>query len=376
MATGLSTLHERPFFNRVESLRGICAALVAGYHVSGWGAPAGMLLPHQPWIGVGPLQNAIGRVELHLFSGHAALMVFFVISGLVLRISLQYGPQEFGRAAVRFHVARFFRIYPIVIFAMFIAAIAHQWQLPGGLPLTPSIFVANLLLLDVSLNNTLWAIQLEVVMAPLIVLLYFLERRQGPWVLVPIAVISSVLAFSGKWALWQPLSEYFFAFVLGMLMPTLGRKWVMQLSQRAVNGWLAVALLGLFLPWWLFGFYSKFSAIIEGYAAAVLVSFIAYRLDIASGRFLDWQPVRKLGLSSGSFYVLHMSVLPAIVPLVADAIPLSLCAELPALTGPLVIMVSLALYAPIALLSYYTVEAPGIALGRRAVATAALVAAE
>ena len=54
----------RPFFLRVEALRGICAAMVAGYHISGWGAPAGRLLPHDPWIGAGALQNAVGRVKL------------------------------------------------------------------------------------------------------------------------------------------------------------------------------------------------------------------------------------------------------------------------------------------------------------------------
>jgi hypothetical protein len=76
---------------------------------------------------------------------------------------------------------------------MFVAAIAHNLQLPpAGTPLSLSTLVANFLLLDVSLNTTLWAIQLEVVMAPLIVLPYFLECRQGPRVL---AVIGNVPGF-------------------------------------------------------------------------------------------------------------------------------------------------------------------------------------
>lgn len=366
----------RPFFLRVEALRGICAAMVAGYHVSGWGAPAGLLLPHNPWIGVGALQNAVGRVELYLFTARAALMVFFVISGLVLRVSLQYGPQDFGRAVFRFHIARIFQIYPIVVFAMLLAAIADNWQLPqAGTPLGLSTLIANFLLLNVSLNGTLWALQLEVVMAPLIVLLYFLERRQGPWILAVIAVGATFLAFS-NWMLWQPLSEYFFAFVLGMLIPTLGKNWVIGLSRVTANRWLVAAVVCLFLPWPLLGFYSKFSAVIEGYAAALLVCIIAYQLEIANVRCLDWRPIRMLGLSSGSFYVLHMTVLPWIVPIVARAIPNQLSIHIPALAGPLVIFGSLVLFAPIALISYHAVEAPGIGLGRLIIAKRTVVPAE
>ncbi len=61
------------------------------------------------------------------------------------------------------------------------------------MPLDFSSFIANLLLLDVSLNTILWAIRLELVMAPIIVLLYFMESWQGARILVVIAVISSLL---------------------------------------------------------------------------------------------------------------------------------------------------------------------------------------
>ncbi len=91
----------------------------------GWSAPAGQLLPVQQWIGVGSMQSAVGWVGLHLFPGHAALMGFFAISGFVLRISLQYGPQDFGRPERRFRVARLFRIYPIAVWN-----IGRRYRLP------------------------------------------------------------------------------------------------------------------------------------------------------------------------------------------------------------------------------------------------------
>ena len=101
----------RPFFHRVESLRGIGAVIVAAWHVSGWAVNGVMLLPHMPWPDAGWVQNTIGRIELALLPGHSALMIFFIISGFVLRVSLQYGPQDPAGAAVRFHIARIFRIY-------------------------------------------------------------------------------------------------------------------------------------------------------------------------------------------------------------------------------------------------------------------------
>lgn len=371
-ANAVGNTGPRPFFGRVESLRGLCAVMVAGYHMSGWGAPEGRLLPeHVAWGSVGALQNGIGRFELYLLSGHAALMVFFVISGLVLRVSLQYGPRDVGGAAVRFHVARLFRIYPISIVGMLVAAATYTWHaaVPSP-PITASSLAANLSLLSVSLNTTLWAIQLEVVMAPLIFGLFLLERWQGQRALMAVVAITTVLAF-GNWAVWRPVSEYFFAFALGMLLPTAGRSWLLGWSRGATRWGLIAAVLGLLLPWPMLGFYSKFSAIIEGYAAAALIGIVAYRIDLQGLQWLDWRPVRLLGLASGSFYVLHMAVLPWIYPLVLSLIPSSLDVQLPALAGPLAIFGTLALFAPIAVLSYYLVEAPGIALGRKVTAVRA-----
>jgi peptidoglycan/LPS O-acetylase OafA/YrhL len=161
-----------------------------------------------------------------------------------------------------------------------------------------------------------------------------------------------------------------------MLIPTLGKNWVLGLSRVTANCLLVSAVICLFLPWPLLGFYSKFSAVIEGYAAAVLVCIIAYRLEITNARCLDRQPIRMLGLSSGSFYVLHMSVLPWIVPIVARMIPNQLSSQFPALAGPLVIFGSLVLFAPIALLSYHGIEAPGVSLGRLIVAKRTVAPAE
>ena len=60
------------------------------------------------------------------------------------------------------------------------------------------MLLANMLLLDASLNGTLWALQLEVLMAPIIVLFYFLERSYGTRVLVAAAVTSGPMPSPGS----------------------------------------------------------------------------------------------------------------------------------------------------------------------------------
>ena len=360
---------QRPFFSRVESLRGLGAMLVAGYHISGVPLHGVQLLPHVPWQGAGAIENAIGRLGLALMTGHAAVMLFFVISGFVLRTSLQHGPQDLGGATLRFLVARIFRIYPIVMFGTVVAALANGWELPPSSgqagPLSLSTFVANLLLLDVSLNSTLWAIRVELLMVPAILLLYFLERSHGSRALVAIALVTTILSFNSQWALWPPLSRNLFAFVLGMLIPTLGRKIVSDLSRTAANRWALAAGLALVLPGSLLGFYAQISAVIEAYAAMLLLSLVAYRLDLRGFGLLDARPLRLLGLASGSYYVLHSAMGPWTNALAAMVVPASWIAAAPALVGFVTIAVWLLALTPLMLLSYYLVEAPGIALGRQ-----------
>jgi cysteine desulfuration protein SufE len=360
----------RPFFTRVESLRGAGALLIAAYHMSGWELHGVRLLPERPWADAGAIQNALGRVALGLLPAHAALMIFFVISGFVLRVSLQYGPTEARAASARFALARIFRIYPIVLASTLLVALLTALGQPGGLAagapaLDTGTMVANALLLDVSFNTTLWALQVEVLVAPIILLLYFLERAFGTRALAAVAALTTVLSFFDGWALWAPLSHNVFAFLLGMLGPTWGRRLVQGWSPRSATGWAVGSALALVLPLTLFGMYSRWSALIEAYAAFLFVCLAAYRGDGWMARALEGRALRHLGLASGSFYVLHMTVLPIFFSLLARLVPVSWSATAPLAVGTLAIAGCLALFAPVAMAGYLLIEKPGIALGRR-----------
>jgi peptidoglycan/LPS O-acetylase OafA/YrhL len=352
----------RPFFGRIESLRGLGALAVAAYHFTGCVVHGVQLLPDTPWDGADRVQNAIRWASLAFLPAHAAVMAFFVISGFVLRLSLEYGPQQPGIATARFFISRVFRAYPIVFFAFALIALTAP---PGTL--TGRRVIASVLLIDVSWNSVLWALKLELLMAPIIVALYYLERRFGLRASIAVALATTPLAFKPSWAGWPPLSTNLFAFVLGMLIPTLGHRYVTNSSRRGAAGWLGVALLVFVLPNPCFGRYSKFSTVVEAYAAFWLVSCVAYRRDLVALRWLDAKPLRWLGLSSVSYYVLHTATYSLMMVVATALVPATWSATAPALVGVLVISVWLVAFAPVSLATYYLIEAPGIALGRRVV---------
>ncbi len=368
----------RPFFSRVDSLRILGALAVAGYHLSGWNLNGVALFPHTPWPHVGDWQNFVGRLALAFFPGRSALMMFFVISGLVLYVSLQYGPQNIVAAARRFFTARIFRIYPIVVFGTALSAAIHGGHLPpsaGGAPLTVTTFFAHCLLLDVSANPTLWALQVEVLAAPVIVAVFFMERRFGSTAIAALAIATTALSFSGHWALWPPFSHHIYAFIVGMLVPTFGRQFVGKLSRGACGGVLLAALAGLFLPGPLLGIYSQWSALFETYAAFTLVALVAYRADTPGTHWLNWTPINRVGLAAGSYYVLHVPLLPWALALVGAGIPMAWSVAAPMPVGFLATILTLGLIVPAALVSFRFIEAPGIALGRRIIRRRALTKA-
>jgi peptidoglycan/LPS O-acetylase OafA/YrhL len=369
-SSDLDPTADRPFFTRVESLRGLGALAVAGYHLSACSLHGVPLLPETPWDGVGTLQSSLGRIGFHLFPAHAALMMFFVISGFVLRVSLGHGPERVPAAASKFLLGRIFRIYPVVTLGLLLIAAfgGAQVSSPGqpAQPLTAPRFIANLLLLDVSMNSVLWALQVEMLMAPVLLFLYLMERRLGPRVILGMGLLTTALPFcSSHWAVWPPLSVHLFPFVLGTIVPTLGRRVVMGLSKRAATCWTAAGVLALLLTRPCLGLFSRCSAIIEAYAAVGLVSLVAYRLDVPLLKCLDAKALRLLGLSSGSYYVLHLATVPAALAIASVLIPPHWSAEVPALVSFVVLPTWLIAMMPLTVCSYYLVEAPGIALGRR-----------
>ena len=360
----------RPFFLRDESIRGLGAMAVMAYHASGVHLHGHALLPHAAWADSTMVPGALRWLGTMLVPGHAALLTFFVISGFVLRLSLEHGPQRVGAMSGKFLVGRLFRFYPIMIvgtlvmMAVILAGL-HKATIDGAaVPLTPWRVIANCLLLEVSMNGTLWAIQLELVMVPIILLLYLLERRAGPRAVLIVAIVTAVAALTGNWARYTPLSRHLFAFALGMIVPTLGRQMVQRLSLRQANLCIFVCALVLLTTGPALGLYSRYTTVIEGLAAFPMVALIAYRQDLRAFNVLDARPLRILGASSGSYYILHMAALVLLLAWMPHVVPAHWSNAAPLLTGALVVLVCILALVPVAIIAYFGVEVPGIKLGR------------
>jgi peptidoglycan/LPS O-acetylase OafA/YrhL len=355
---------DRPFFGRAEALRGLGALAVAGYHFSSSGSHGFTFLQHGQWPSAAPAQYALARLGLFLLPGHAFLMLFFVLSGFVLRVSLEHGPRSGPAAAAKFLISRLFRFYPIVAVAVIVAAVMAPAEVAHDAAPARRL-AANLLLLDVSLNSHLWALQVELLMVPVILALFFLERRWGPYAVAGVALAATGLVFVSRWAVWPPLSVNLFAFVLGMGIPTLGRRFAAGLSARAAAGWAAGLAVVLLLTGPCLGVYSRVGSILEAYGAAAVLSVAAYRGDAPGLRWLDARWLRRLGSAAGSYYVLHMATVPAAVAVAAALIPAAWSTRAPGAVGLGVIAVWLLVIAPPLVCVSRLVEVPGIAVGRR-----------
>jgi peptidoglycan/LPS O-acetylase OafA/YrhL len=352
----------RPFFGRIEAIRGVGALLVAGYHFTGCHVHGMNLLQHDQWVAASNFQQTLARIGLCLIPGHACLMSFFVISGFVLRVSLEYGPQPKRAATAKFVIARLFRFFPIVFFAGILAAV-----MAPAATVSARQLVANLLLLEVSLNGHLWALQVELLMVPVILLLFFLERRWGPRVVLGVALTTTGLAFAKGWAVFPPLSVNLFAMTLGMTIPTFGRRFATGLSKRVATGCLVLSVVVCVTIGACLGFYSRYSTVIEAYSATVALTLVAYRPDVWGQKWLDARYLRSLGSASGAYYVLHMATAPLVLAVAALVVPATWSVQAPAVVGIAVLVVWVIAIAPLMVLVSHLVEVPGIKLGRRVI---------
>ena len=176
--------------SRLEAFRGLGAIAVIVTHC--------FLVV--PWDGQGAQLLLIKLVCLFL-NGHTALMIFFVISGYVLGLSLDKGASRPDNVS-RFYVRRGFRIYPAHLVALGFIAIALSSfghavrpsaasQMFGAwfpATLSPITGLFNALLLRVDMNGVAWTLVLEVAISLVFPLLYWTSRRSPGWVRAAILV--------------------------------------------------------------------------------------------------------------------------------------------------------------------------------------------
>ncbi len=304
-----------------------------------------------------------------LANGASAVVLFFVLSGLVLTESLQRAPGPGG--AVAFLARRLLRLYPA-----WLAALLATWgasflypalPLAGGL--SPSMRGSLAVHLDwQQLLSSLaspgtahgqmpqgWTLALELQLSFLLPALVVLARRLRPPVLLGLAATGLVLSD-------VPLIQYAFPFTLGVVLG-IERRERPELpgAVAAAAGGLAAAVF-LLPPGWLWPISPSLGIATASAGAAVLV-----RLAGRPGRLrslLASAPLVRVGEASYGLYLLHFAVVCLVAPLLvgdgpAASLPVAVVRwlRLAAVVLPVSVLLAMA--------SWRWIERPAIALGRR-----------
>lgn len=307
----------------LDGLRGWAALAVVLYHC---------ILHYSPDLTAimvrGPgelttLREVLAWLALNVANGSFAVTLFFILSGLVLAESLQRQAADhpFG-LAVSFAVRRTLRLMPPVI-----ACLLFTYAVGNGLAALElatdrrsTLFDLwdNLLLLRFPINGATWTIQVEMLIVPFMLGVFFLQRLLGPIVSI-LAVIAAihVVPLTTLFGQLTYLNDALLAFSLGML---LGQPWARQAfaSRHRFMPWLLLLAFLLSRP--LLGWGSHAAVVTQILLGAALIGHLASSpsslADLLSGRVSQF-----LGKISYSFYLFNVPVIWIVGAALPFAVP-------------------------------------------------------
>ncbi|RXH54552.1 acyltransferase 3 [Granulicella sibirica] len=313
----------------LDSLRGAAAVIVVINHL-------GLAFSYR-----------IPRILAPFFAGHAAVVLFFVLSGFVLSLPFwnkgengSYGP---------YLIRRFFRIYVPFAASVILAAIcAHFFlfsQLPLGdwfketwqTPLTPSFLFSQFLLPHNSrLNTAFWSLRYEVQLSIAFPLLLLVIRKLGPWLSLTLAVVTYLVGSlvpshlpDSHW--YQETLRYGAVFVFGAVVAwqreTLRKLWLTSPAPlKMASAVVGALMLG-------YGYDIMFHLRLHSYSDIVVTIGACSAVLLALSyppfqTFLRLPALEYLGRISYSLYLVHGTLLFVALNLLYGKVPRSLLVTL------------------------------------------------
>ena len=293
---------ERDRFVALDSWRGICALIVALFHVPIWG------LVHSCTL---------------VANGYLFVDFFFVLSGFVIATVYEDRLRD-GTSVWRFLLRRFGRLWPLhaaVLALLIVVAIARGDLGNDDKHSIPAIWTNLTMLHGLGTENQLtwngpsWSIGVEWTLYVLFALLTPLGARARPWIFLACAVIGGlVLALKAPYG---AASTYDFGAYRGLAGFFTGAL-VTRIPRIRLGRWAEAATLAGVVAFVHFAVGLQLAPVV--FAAAVYV--FAWS-DGPLSRMLNWRPVAKLGEWSYSIYMIHAAVLAtiwAIAPLAGVAV--------------------------------------------------------
>ncbi|MBV8399218.1 MAG: acyltransferase [Acetobacteraceae bacterium] len=315
-------------YTSLDAVRGIASFMVLTHHCF----LAGLLpIPAGFWTSVSRY------TPLHLFlSGRPAVILFFVLSGFVLAVSIEKSEPGYAAFAVR----RLCRIYLPYAFVVLLSAAAY-WSSPEpplpsqswaaqtwSEPADPGLVLGHLLMpfagANLTLDRSAWSLIHEIRISLAIPLLSLAVARM-PWISIGAAL---ALAIAGwRWTGCSDLAclpyngadtdvsfgatAYFVIFfLLGILLARQRERvaaWLRRGSRLCAGTLWATALYGMIVPF-------KFNKLPD--APIALSALLLLGLTLGSPRIggvLEKPVLQWLGRISFSLYLIHSVVLAGIL---------------------------------------------------------------
>jgi exopolysaccharide production protein ExoZ len=321
------------FLPRLESLRGVAAVSVVGYHV------------------------AAIYYDI-IATGMIAVVVFFVLSGFVLARSLQRNPSP-----AAFFRNRFFRLFPAAAATVLLLAALYWlfgfWVGFRG-EFDPFNVLLNALMIKSDINGVMWSMTVECVATPVILGSFWVLGAFGPTPLIIACVILFGLSFWGPYV--HLLGGFtnlapLYGFVIGVLVCCRQGDFLQRVSPRVVYVLTAGAIALMFFC----GVKKQTAPVIllEVIGAAWIIGAIAFGTPNPVFRLLDLGVVRFYGRISYSFYLLHPIGISIAIRWLA---PLALQPTIASVV--LTTVLAVLCTTPLAWASWRAIEVPSKRLGR------------
>lgn len=350
----------------LDGLRGCSALAVTMFHaLLHYNLPLIERVLYAPVSSMGNVSDLFDKFYLSIFNGDSPVILFFVLSGFVLAISIDSSLDK-GRhivfTATDFLVRRVLRIYPAMIACMCLYWTIHLFT--EGFIVYPAVnfevFLKSATLSDITIHGPSWSLLVEIIAAPFILVFVILHRKLGFFVLILITAYA-MMAIDYPALVWHLPNfwAYLISFVIGIAIAAPQ----MRSIKFIVRPWHTSAALLAFIFARSFVPRAGISGLIAQSFLAGLVVFTSVRLENGKVfRFLNSKPILYLGKISYSFYLISVPILYLIWGIIDKYVanPAANNHFWGIGAGLLAVVISL----PLSSLSEKFVEQPGVKLGK------------
>jgi peptidoglycan/LPS O-acetylase OafA/YrhL len=343
----------------LDGLRGYAALSVAFYHgILHYDVSLIERVLYRPLLLVDWTELPV-KLLLIPCNGESAVIVFFVLSGFVLRGALdRMAAWPLHKTALVFTWRRVVRIYPAVLACMLLFFLLSRVGIPAFPRFTLTGLWQNATLYWPAMHGPSWSVQVEICAVPFLLAAEGARRLWGVLGLMAalfyaLVAIEYPLLVARLPALWA----YLFLFFIGMLLVERPVAWAVRRLHPAA--W--VIALTLFLAGRHVTERAAISGLIaQGCAGGLLVACVAHRNDRLSA-FLTRPVSRFLGRISYGFYLLNVVALYLCWAAIDSWVTAP--AQHPVFWGLVSAVLSVPLTLPMAFLSERFIERPCITAG-------------